>query len=98
MTQKQGEAVTLPPLLQIQGLDPAEESRCGRVSGRHAGGNAHGPLPSGCFFQDERAAPAVLTFLRETKVGRGTVPATLGGGKREWGEVMKREEGGPNPP
>ena len=53
------------------------------------------------MFDDVRAAPAVLSFLRETRVGR-MVPLAL---REEWrGEDMVREvdgegkEGEPGPP
>ena len=48
------------------------------------------------LFQDERATPAVLTFLRETKVGRVVILAPLLEAE-EWGELEEmalRPEGG----
>ena len=52
------------------------------------------------MFDDVRAAPAVLTFLRDTRVGV-MVPLALrerwaGEGSRE--EGREGEEGGPGPP
>ena len=54
------------------------------------------------LFDDVRAAPAVLTFLRDTRVGR-IVPQALrrkreGEANREVDREGGGDEGGPGPP
>ena len=62
------------------------------------------------LFQDERATPAVLAFLRETKVGRivalappeeeesGELEEVVLRPGEEEGQDEEEEEGGPGPP
>ena len=54
------------------------------------------------LFDDIRAAPAVLTFLRDTRVGRVVTQALRRRRERARGGVADREgegdEGGPGPP
>ena len=59
-----------------------------------------GPPEVRPLFDDVRAAPAVLTFLRDTRIGR-IVPQALR--RRRVGEIGREvnregEEGGPGPP
>ena len=49
------------------------------------------------LFQDDRATPAVLTFLRETKVGKMINLTPPEEEEREEREE-EGEEGGPDPP
>ena len=48
------------------------------------------------MFQNQRATPAVLTFLRDTRVGRMVSVTPQGDGRRE--KDSEGEEGGPGPP
>ena len=61
-----------------------------------------GPVapPVRAMLEDPRATPAVLSFLRDTRVGRMTSLGPLGEeGDEEEGEVESEgEEAGPGPP
>ena len=50
------------------------------------------------MFDDVRAGPAVLTFLRDTRVGRMISMAPRDGERAEDEAESEGEEGGPGPP
>ena len=53
---------------------------------------------SHAFFQEEKATPAVLSFLREIQVGHFVTAATLGGGRgAEYPAEGQGGEGEPSP-
>lgn len=43
------------------------------------------------LFEEDEATPAVLAFLRETKVGEVVLPAALGGGRGVEEEPVEAE-------
>ena len=73
-------AADLPPLLrQVRGVGPADQN-LGKEAGKVCGWR-HSRAPwIGSLVGYERATPAVLTFLWDTKVGEFVSLAALGGG------------------
>ena len=68
---------------------------------RKACGWKHPRAPSvWTLFQDDRGTPTVLSFLRETRVGKMVCLAPPVVEDREEGEIREEEgeEGGPGPP
>ena len=89
-----------PPFCQVWGLGGAAQNDARREVGKACGWRHPRAPRIEKLFGDERATPAVLAFLRDTKVGKFVSLAALGREQMEGRQIQrrKRERRGPAPP